>query len=555
FGTTFSGFALKHVEDEESEIFINWPKSSRATVTSPKVPTVLLYDEDLNVRQWGYAATLLDESYDDEDEALFAEQFKLHLSDDADINKPLLPRGVDHIKAINDYLRELTKVIRDRITTKWQGSVNFPENVRTVMTVPVEWSDDAITAMRDAALEVGLVTRACLANLEFINEPEAAALYCFGSCPEYKLKPGDAFMTVDCGGGTVDLTTRYLIEDGALGEETESTCETCGSTFVDKEFLKFIGQRLGINKRQMNKLRRDNCVAFQQLTDTFIIPIKTDFTGEESDFPRARRLRLDCPKYHVFVENTSFEKRHLMTKAGWIIDIKFHDVKRMFDTVVDKILRLIHDQIHNSGRMCSALFLVGGFSESVYLQKRIKEKFVKDVRKIVVPRNPICAVMRGALQYGLEIEEDPTKTNYRCNKIIKTRKLRYTYGTEILNPILFACGIPGFSRLAKRGDEVTVGSTFKEIYYPVSRRQKQMSMNLYYTRRYNVLSPFEEDVSMLHEWKINVPKVGDDEDVPGIEMSLNFGQREVTIKANHYLTGEKCVTSKLPRRDCVKTEL
>ena len=79
---------------------------------------MLLYDKDLNVSQWGYAATLLDESYDDGDddeedeknEALFAEQFKLYLSDDEDINKPLLPNGVDHTKAINDYLRELKKV-------------------------------------------------------------------------------------------------------------------------------------------------------------------------------------------------------------------------------------------------------------------------------------------------------------------------------------------------------------------------------------------------------------------------------------------------------------
>ena len=70
----------------------------------------------MNVSKWGYAATLLDESYDDNDdddeenETILVEQFKLYLSDDEDINKPLLPNGVDHTKAINDYLRELTKV-------------------------------------------------------------------------------------------------------------------------------------------------------------------------------------------------------------------------------------------------------------------------------------------------------------------------------------------------------------------------------------------------------------------------------------------------------------
>ena len=44
-------------------------------------------------------------------------------------------------------------------------------------------------------------------------------------------------MIVDCGGGTVDLTTRKLLEDDQLGEVTERAGDFCGSTFIDKEFI------------------------------------------------------------------------------------------------------------------------------------------------------------------------------------------------------------------------------------------------------------------------------------------------------------------------------
>jgi len=46
-------------------------------------------------------------------------------------------------------------------------------------------------------------------------------------------------MVVDCGGGTVDLTTRQLLDCDKLSEITERTGDSCGSSFVDQEFIKF----------------------------------------------------------------------------------------------------------------------------------------------------------------------------------------------------------------------------------------------------------------------------------------------------------------------------
>ena len=41
------------------------------------------------------------------------------------------------------------------------------------------------------------------------------------------------------------------------------------------------------------------------------------------------------------------------------------------------------------------MFLVGGFSESKYLQKRIREEFSEVVKNISVPPQPMAAIVRG----------------------------------------------------------------------------------------------------------------------------------------------------------------
>ncbi|CAB4494366.1 unnamed protein product [Rhizophagus irregularis] len=121
--------------------------------------------------------------------------------------KPRLP--VDHKKAITDYLREIGKVIKDKIA--W--SVNFFENVLLVLSVPAEYSEKDKSIMRKCAYNAGLINVKNSKNLEFITESEAAAIYCMNNklneLQEYNL--GMTLMVVDCGGYTVDLTTRKLV--------------------------------------------------------------------------------------------------------------------------------------------------------------------------------------------------------------------------------------------------------------------------------------------------------------------------------------------------------
>jgi hypothetical protein len=148
----------------------------------------------------------------------------------------------------------------------------------------------------------------------------------------------------------------------------------------------------------------------------------------------------------------------------WRIKLTFDDVKKMFDSVIDQIVKLIRDQLDEE-YTCSIMFLVGEFVESKYLQKRIREEFKE--QQISVPPRPIAAVARGAVSYGIN------------EKLIKNRVLKYNYGRATLRPFdknidpiekrRESGQILVFKLLAKKGTIVDVDQKFSQISHPENR--------------------------------------------------------------------------------------
>ncbi|CAB5381358.1 unnamed protein product [Rhizophagus irregularis] len=209
FGTTYTGFAYCHVSDEDN---ICSNDSWNGDVGQLKTNTVLQYDNEYNnVKLWGAPALAKKKSrrtrkQKNSENNKPIELFKLHLGDLLDEFKPKLP--VDYKKAITDYLREIGKVIKETIDTRWPN-IDYFENVLLVITVPAEFSDKAKAIMRICAFDAELIREKYSKNLQFTTEPEAAAIYCMSNLEGHDLtQAGTNFMIVDCGGGTVDLTTR-----------------------------------------------------------------------------------------------------------------------------------------------------------------------------------------------------------------------------------------------------------------------------------------------------------------------------------------------------------
>jgi hypothetical protein len=75
--------------------------------------------------------------------------------------------------------------------------------------------------------------------------------------------------------------------------------------------------------------------------------------------------------------------------------------QEVFEPVVNQAIDLIEEQAKKVDQRLDALLLVGGFSGSEYLFRRVKERFGASIRVIARPSDCDTATVRGAAQYGL----------------------------------------------------------------------------------------------------------------------------------------------------------
>ncbi|CAG8793833.1 26611_t:CDS:2, partial [Racocetra persica] len=212
------------------------------------------------------------------------ELFKLHLGDVPEVQKPKLPFGLSSEKAITDYLHKM--------------GTDFFKMVRLVATIPAEFTEETKAIMRQCIYDANLISNSGTQNLQFTTEPEAAAVHCMKVLNDHGLKAGSTFLIVDCGGGTVDLTVRKLLKNNQLSEITERTGGFCGGSYVDKNFIKYLEDKVG--KNAISYLRDKNYRQFHYMIHQFCERVKIPFTDNISDF---RTFEFDIVKYCPALKN------------------------------------------------------------------------------------------------------------------------------------------------------------------------------------------------------------------------------------------------------------
>ncbi len=89
------------------------------------------------------------------------------------------------------------------------------------------------------------------------------------------------------------MTSRKLLQDNKLSEITERVGDLCGSTFVDKEFLRWLGRKVG--SQALEKLKTFHYGQMQHLVQRFFcLLVKFKFKGDPKEF---RPIRLNLYKY------------------------------------------------------------------------------------------------------------------------------------------------------------------------------------------------------------------------------------------------------------------
>ncbi|KAG0045261.1 hypothetical protein BGZ83_009504 [Gryganskiella cystojenkinii] len=404
WGTTFSSMAYAYQQDGEVHEVSTWPKQ---THNYPKVPTCNLYGPDSKViEEWGYPAKIAMTKPPYKNHVLLS-KYKLHLDETSGPHAPL-PNGLTVVDAIADYLRLFHAHV---VQSVFRGfGANFDQHhIQYCLSVPAMWNDHAKALMRQAALQAGMITPLDPPHrLLLISEPEAAALYCEKKCDQFQIGHGQRFMICDAGGGTVDLIV-FEVAVGPAGrtlrEVTRGSGHSCGSIFLDERMEALLRQRF--SKWQEKGLTPANWVT---LMENFIHNVKPLFDGVDDQYITMPAVpgRADLTDYDIGLEDG-------------VLTVTAEEMRReVFDPVVDDCLRLIQHQLQQTNFQCQAIFLVGGFGCSGYLQTRVRSEFGNRVPMIACPPRAELAVVRGAALAGIQ------------PRIVAARVARRWYGVDSL---------------------------------------------------------------------------------------------------------------------------
>ncbi|WAR12106.1 HS12B-like protein [Mya arenaria] len=207
-------------------------------------------------------------------------------------------------------------------------------------------------------------------DIKLALEPEAASLYCnmqklckivkFDGKVELDSFPvGHRYIVADLGGGTADLAVHEILDDQNLREIARSDGDAYGDAF-------------------------EACSV--SYNDT-VREANAKYTGKAE-------IKRDMFKFSADI------------------------MKCFFDKAVDGIVKFIKELRSNDElSMIHTILMVGGFSESKYVQERIKND-IRGVR-LVIPIDPSLAVLKGAVLYG----KNP--------QAITERMARYSYGFSV----------------------------------------------------------------------------------------------------------------------------
>ncbi|KAH6848320.1 hypothetical protein B0I37DRAFT_161234 [Chaetomium sp. MPI-CAGE-AT-0009] len=432
FGTTFSGVAAVYTgTPDDVEIIKTWPGGNG--ITSDKVPTEISYDLPANAAagtaptvKWGF-------QFRPEESRLRCIKLFLDRSQKLPFYVSPLETAAQLkrynktvVDAVSDYLTQIYKHTMDTLQRRYGESFMASTKVDFVLTCPAVWSDAAKNTTLQAAERAGMGSQS---QIQMISEPEAAAVYTLKAIQPNHLKVGDNFIVCDGGGGTVDLIAYKIVslkpirvEESAVG-----TGGLCGSAFLNYRFEEHVKNRIG--QTRFDEMKTKKGKTWQMGLRYFEEFVKRNFNEDEH-----QEVNVPFPGLPDD-EEAGLDSGFLVMTAEQIKDI--------FDPVVKEVCDLVQGQVDTlraKGGVVSGIILVGGFGQSDYLYRRLKDHFTSAAPppyskiptnansnidlsehpsiEVMQPVYAWTAVVRGAVLRGLE------------GNMVISRKSRMHYGTS-----------------------------------------------------------------------------------------------------------------------------
>ncbi|KZT65645.1 hypothetical protein DAEQUDRAFT_676500 [Daedalea quercina L-15889] len=428
-----------------------------------KIPSCLYYDQQNKLRAVGAEATLQNtqrEAYTQE--WTYVRWFKLHLRPPSilpgailppiNVNKPVLEILADYLayvlKCSKRFISETSPIGRKILDT--EGASALP--IDYVLSHPNGWSGPQQNNMRRAAVMAGLVSDSDegMSRLQFVTEGEASLQFCIATGLVNHIQQENNYVTiVDCGGGTIDLST-YRVVDSApvtVEESVNPECLIQGSSMINHRAEALLRDKL-----------RNSCFS----TNEDIESMMANFDSTTKPI-----FRDPSAMSHIKFGGARDTDVRYNIRRGYL-DLSGPEMVSLFAPSIDALKAAIDTQVSGMDHRLAAILLVGGFASSPFLRDELQAHMTRKGLRMFCPEGQTSkAVAEGALWFYLDHR-------------VRARVARHTYGSacnvhyDPLNPehlrrkhltITNAAGATmvrfAFATIAQKGTVVTETTEFR----------------------------------------------------------------------------------------------
>ncbi|KAL2137237.1 hypothetical protein VTI74DRAFT_6448 [Chaetomium olivicolor] len=307
-------------------------------------------------------------------------------------------------------------------------SAGFDDSYKleTVLCVPAIWSQKACrdmqTAMAKAMGQAGFqgvdVQNNSIENLFIVSEPEAAAAFVLAESRD--ISPGDTFVLLDAGGGTVDANTYTVSATTPLRLTREVVPPgggLHGSSYINESFRTLLRDLLADETYLESEDSTINGFIEKIMINDFEYKLKRTFNC----YSARGNKQFDIPGLRADPEK-GFRKGSLQ--------IPVNKIQEIFLERLDGIGSIMEEQIDKAlekDTKVEKVLLIGGFAESVSLRRYLSDRLKNfchqkncPVPTLLHPPKTATAVARGAVLRAFNKEQGPRRYAKSSYGILRT---------------------------------------------------------------------------------------------------------------------------------------
>ncbi|ETO03328.1 hypothetical protein RFI_34082 [Reticulomyxa filosa] len=452
FGTDGTSMGINIKGKDAVRLVTDWSSSGICDKkeVKNKTKTALLMDQNHKNIAFGNEAWTKYQAPDrDADKWLLFHRFKMDLYDVAgeyQVKKQSIVKR--ELKSINGvcvkseivFIGALKFCKQKAIEYFKQNNITVNENkIQWVITVPAIWSEEAKSMMKQWAQQAEIWSPSIPNQLLIVLEPECASMCMMLEMKDkldtVQFKTGDCYMMMDLGAGTADMVCHEITGPFEVKEMVASFGGPWGSYYINKDIEAIFDKIFTIksnkksDEKKMKEFQATHPIHYLQLLENIEKSKQRFFNNKKT----TGVYRIEIPyEFDQFMQdNIPSNLEELVSnfkyleESGHEYDQEYLSLScklwmKLFDKRIDPIIKQMDEVLKRNENILSDklkyICLVGGFSQSPYLQHRLKQHY-EPKYTFVMSERPVFSVVEGAAQLA------------RIPSFISSRIVKYTYGT------------------------------------------------------------------------------------------------------------------------------